>query len=362
MLLLQNTAGSSRSYAILFVLLFGLLLIVDKALLAAWGQPNLVLLLQLLASAAAAWAGVSSSGQGAVAALTSTRAQDAAPLALCHLVMAYSTMQALSLVNVDVLAAVMAAAPAAVAAAEQLILRSSHQQQPRALPLSMALLLAAAALSTQYPASGDVIAWLALWLLSATVYITYSCWSAKAVRLPPFARIYHESALSGGLCLLLVLLLDAAALPAWLGQLDGSTVLMLATACALAFGASYCAWLLREAASASASGYAALSTLAALLAVLVNAVIWDEHGPAAATLLLLIALALAGTPMRSSQAASKGGQSHSSSETAEGGTDKGHGATGSDPLGSLWGVLASAAAVGAMLWLLAAAASAAQTR
>ncbi|WIA21263.1 hypothetical protein OEZ85_000498 [Tetradesmus obliquus] len=71
---------------------------------------------------------------------------------------------------------------------------------------------------------------------------------------------------------------------------------MLATACALSFGASFCAWSLREAAAASAASYAALSALAALLAVLVNAFIWDQHGPAAATLLLLIALALAGMP------------------------------------------------------------------
>uniref|UniRef100_A0A383W9Z5 Fucosyltransferase n=1 Tax=Tetradesmus obliquus TaxID=3088 RepID=A0A383W9Z5_TETOB len=270
-------------------------------------------------------------------------------------------MQALSLVNVDVLAAVMAAAPAAVAAAEQLILHNSHTQQPRALPLSMAVLVAAAALSTQFPASADVTAWLALWLLSATVYITHSCWSAKAVRLPPYARIFHESALSGGLCLVLVLLLDASAVLQWFGQIDGSTLLMLATACALSFGASFCAWSLREAAAASAASYAALSALAALLAVLVNAFIWDQHGPAAATLLLLIALALAGMPRSGSQAASRASQSRSSSETAEGGSDKGHGAAGSDPLSSVWGVLASAAAVGAMLWMFAAAASAAQT-
>jgi hypothetical protein len=276
--------------------------------------------------------------------------------------MAYSAMQALSLVNVDVLAAVMAAVPAAVAAAEQLVLRSSYQQQPRALPLSMALLLAAAALSTQFPASGDIIAWLALWLLSAAVYIIYSSWSAKAVRLPSFARVYHESALSGVACLLLVLLLDSAALPAVLSQVDGSTVVMLVTACALAFGASYCAWSLRESAAGSAAGYAALSAMAALLAVLVNTSIWDQHGTAAATVLLLIALALEGLPLSSSQASSKASFGYSSVDAAEGGADKGHGPTGSDPLKSIWGVVASAAAVGVMLWLLAAAASAAQTR
>lgn len=357
MSLLQSLPESSRLNATLFVTFVGLLLVVDKALLAAWVQPNCVLLLQLLASAAAAWAGASSAGQTAVTTLTSARAQEAAPLALCHLLVAYSSMQVLSLVNVDVLAAVMAAAPAAVAAAEQVTLKSGHQQR-RALPLSMALLLAAAALSTQFPLSSDVIAWLALWLLSATLYIMYSCWTARAVRLPPLARVYHESALSGGLCLLLVLLLDSAALPAALSQLDGSTVLMLAVACALAYGASYYAWSVREAAAASTAGYAALTALSAFLAVVANAVIWDLHGPAAATLLLVIALALAGLQVRSRQARS----SRSSRGTAEGGTDKGHGSTGSDPLGSVWGVGASAAAVGMLLWLLAVAASAALTR
>ncbi|KAF6258523.1 hypothetical protein COO60DRAFT_1691955 [Scenedesmus sp. NREL 46B-D3] len=140
-------------------------------------------------------------------------------------------------------------------------------------------------------------------------------------------------------------------------QLDGSTVLMLAVACALAYGASYYAWSVREAAAASTAGYAALTALSAFLAVVANAVIWDLHGPAAATLLLVIALALAGLQVRSRQARS----SRSSRGTAEGGTDKGHGSTGSDPLGSVWGVGASAAAVGMLLWLLAVAASAALT-
>jgi hypothetical protein len=358
MLLVQSSAGASKTTAVLFVILFGLLLVVDKALLVAWGQPNCVLLLQLLASAAAAWAGASSADQRAVTTLTNTRVQEAAPLAICHLMMAYSAMQALSLVNLDVLAAVMAAAPAAVAAAEQVFLNSGQKQQPRALPLSIALLLAAAALSTQFPASGDIIIWLAIWLLSATVYITYSCWNAREVRLPPLARVHHESALSGGLCVVLVLLLDPAALPAWISQLDFSSVLMLAVACALAFGASYYGWSLRESTATTTADFAALTALAALAAVLVNAVIWEFHGPAAATLLLLIALGLAGLPMYNS---SQRG-SHSSSETAEGGSDKGHGAAGSDPLGSIWGVVASAAAVGMLLMLLGAAFSSLQTR
>jgi hypothetical protein len=357
MLLVQPAAAASTKAGILFVTLFGLLLVVDKALLVAWGQPNCVLLLQLLASAAAAWAGASSSDQKAVTTLTNTRVQEAAPLAVCHLLMTYSAMQAMSLVNLDVMAAVMAAAPAAVVAAEQMFLNVGQKQQPRTLPLSMALLLAAAALSTQFPASGDIIIWLALWLLSATVYITYSCWNARAVRLPPLARVHHESALSGGLCVVLVLLLDPAALPAWISQLDGSSVLMLAVACALAFGASYYGWSIRESAATTTAEFAALTALAALVAVLVNAVVWELHGPAAATLLLLIALALAGLPMRGSRRGS-----HSSSETAEGGSVKGHGAAGSDPLASIWGVVASAAAVGILLMLGAAAASEAQTR
>lgn len=309
--------------------------------------------LQLLVTAAASWRPGTP--------VTGSRLKEVLPLGVSFLLAAFTALHALQHVNVDVLVALQACTPIAAALAEWLFLASACQ--PRGVASGAVVLLSAAAVSPQLGyITRKGLLWLGCFFMSSTFYQTYSTYSANGTKFSTNWQVFHESLIGSALCLVL-------AMPHLLSitSVRGPAGLLLLVSCAMALAQSYTGWALRKALP-SALPYQPHSILAQLLSVGLNLVVWGKHGSGMATTVLVGAVSLTSlirtqTSQQATAALHASSSSGSSNSSVDGVNDDQFESKDKklqrNPLQFWWGLVATATAVGALLWLLSAAMAAA---
>ena len=156
------------------------------------------------------------------------------------------------------------------------------------LSLVLVVLFTAASFSTQIRAISFVAAvWLVVWFLSITFYMIYAVHYVGAVQLTVMGRVFYENLLS---CIPAVAIVAAGEL--WsarmLTGLWGWGGTAVAASCLMGFGMNLLSWSLRR--SISALSHTVLGVTNKLLAVVINSVVWDKHGPVLGQVLLALGI------------------------------------------------------------------------
>lgn len=324
-------------WAILYSLMSSSMLLVNKAALMSFPYSNTILLLQLATAALLSW------GLGRlhclgveVDALDQSKIMSTLPLTSSFFLVLLTSMHALHHVNVDTMIVLKTCTPITVAVGEWLFVNTALPSARTWVSLAVVIISSAAAFSMQMAAITAIGAlWLVLWFFSVTFYMVYSAHYVLTVKLTTMGRVFYENLFSCLFCIPLALATDLVSILTddqqtlqqhqQLGDLfhamPSRTAMLVGASCLMGFSMSWCGWALRQ--HITALSYTVLGVVNKLLTVLLNATVWNNHGPPMSQGLLIVGI-LAGSfyqqqsTQRSSWAGKRGSQAKPATGSAEG--------------------------------------------
>lgn len=278
--------GRIVTYICLYSIISATLLIINKAAVVRFPYPNTVLLLQLASSAAFA-ALLGKLGLAEVDELSWSNIAASIPVSVSFFLGVFTSINALHHVNVDTMIVLKTATPIMVAVGEWLCLSYAMPSLQTWVALSCVVMTTAASLSMQFSGITTTgLVWVVSWFTVVVFNMVYSSYYVQTVKLTAMGRVLCEN---------LIAAVPAAALAAvweWSPQvlpaLWSSGGLVVLVSCLFGFGMSWFGWALRQ--EVSALTYTVVGVLTKLITVVLNATMWDRHGPAGSSFLLALGI------------------------------------------------------------------------